>query len=120
MYPNSLNGLANMGPRPMQPPGGVVPPHMQPMGQPRPASQMGGAMQGYLASGGPAIGSDPWKAQRAEGNHPFLDWFRSQHPQGGWNMGGQGNATPGNMQPWGQPRQAQTSYQPWANQGAWR
>ena len=51
-----------------------------------------------------------------------MDWFRSQHPNAGWNMPGQwGGQTPGNMQAWGQPRQAQTSYQPqWANQGAWR
>ena len=36
-----------------------------------------------------------------------MDWFRSQHPNTGWNMGA-GNApwggqTPGNMQAWGQP-----------------
>ena len=113
MYPNTLNGLAQMGPRQMQPPmgpqqghTGPMPPHMQPMGQPRPANQMGGMMQGYLASGGPAIGSDPWKAQRAEGNHPFMDYFRQNRPQwqGGQSQMGQ------NMQPWNQPRPMQSSY----------
>ena len=40
-----------------------------------------------------------------------MDWFRSQHPNTGWNMPGQwGGQTPGNMQAWGQPRQAQTSF----------
>ena len=40
----------------------------------------GGFMSGYT---GPAVGSPEWKAARAAGQRPVIDWMRSQYPQWG-------------------------------------
>ena len=37
-----------------------------------------GMMAGYLASGGPKIGSDAWKAARKTGAKPFMDYVKTQ------------------------------------------
>jgi hypothetical protein len=42
------------------------------------AGQRQGYMAQYLASGGDPIGSDAWKADRAAGEHPFIEWLRAQ------------------------------------------
>jgi len=101
MYMNSLMGLAQDGQR-MQQPGGVVPPNPPQWNRPAPqqtqqwgGQQMGGVMQGY---NGPQIGSQQWQDARAQGQHPLMDYFRQNHPQGG-RMGQ-------NMQAWGQPMQS--------------
>ena len=116
MYPNNpqMGGLAQLGGRQMQPPmqapGGVVPPQYQHQG-PR---QGQGMFAGYT---GPMPGTPEVQQARQDGQHPIMDWFRSQHHQGGtnagWNQGRFGGQTQPNMQPWNQPRQAnygQSSY----------
>ena len=105
MYDNrpQMGGLAQLGGRQMQPPmqapGGVVPPQYQHQG-PR---QGQGMFAGYT---GPMPGTPEFQQARADGQHPIMDWMRSQRPQWGQQWGGQ---TPPNMQPWNQPRPAQGS-----------
>ena len=110
MYPNNPSmGLGQLaGPRPMnapmQSPGGVVPPRQSPwQHQPQ-----GGFLNGYT---GPMPGTPEFQQARQDGQRPIMDWFKSQHPQ--WGQGQWAGQTPGNMQPWNQPRQAnygQSSY----------
>ena len=111
MYPNNpqMGGLAQLGGRQMQPPmqapGGVVPPQYQHQG-PR---QGQGMFAGYT---GPMPGTPEFQQARQDGQHPIMDWMRSQRPQ--WGQGQQwGGQTPANQQAWNQPRQAnygQSSY----------
>ena len=56
--------------------GGIVPPQ-QPQG-------FGGFLQGRGYTG-PMPGTPEFQQARASGQHPIMDWMRSQHPQ--WGMG---------------------------------
>ena len=55
------------------------------------AQQGHGLLQAYLAAGNPAFGSPEWQSARATGAHPFLDWFRTNHPDWQGQMGQNGS-----------------------------
>lgn len=97
------------GSNPAQPPHTMQPPMQPPQlpqptpGQPQMPQQRPGfnflsgqsPMAGYT---GPQVGTPEWQAARAAGQHPIMDWLRSQHP-GMFGGGMMGNGAGGGINP---------------------